>query len=234
MLEKEPTNSDIRLVLAGQQFRLGKIEDAKKTILPYLSLTPTTDFQWKILLLYFQITRVEAFALKETDPRRHEKEATLKSLLSILVKSPKLSPEEQADLADDALALNLPMEADTLYKMAIERGVKKPASFFAKAGMSALFIKDYEGSAKAYLIAMQKSVPINDKRIYFIKAMDSLNAEGAAKHALDVAEENIDGLKEDKATLIYLAKLALMAGQPKVAQTYVSQVLQLQYRDIPE
>ena len=83
-------------------------------------------------------------------------------------------------------------------------------------------------------MAMKKSTSIDEKRLYYLKALDSLRAGGAESSALEFAQKNIDGLENDKKTLIYLAKLAIWAGKQQVAEQYMNQLLQIKYRGSAE
>lgn len=234
LLAKDPSNLDLQMSLAEQEFQLGEIQEAKKIISPSLTLEPNSDFQWRILWLYFQITRVETFALPQESSQRQEKTSILKQVLSVLLLSPYLTADEQARLADDALALDLPEMANSLYKLAIDRHVKRGIAFFIKAARTALFTKDYPRSAQFFILAMKRSNTLKNKQLYFKKAVDSLNLSGNETKALKFAQENIDGLAQDTSTLAYLAKLALEAGEQKIAEQYTDQLLQLQYQDAKE
>ena len=162
------------------------------------------------------------------------KESILKQVLSVLLQSPYLSANEQAHLADDALALDLPEIANSFYKIAIDRHVNRGRAFFVKAARTALFTKDYQKSAQFFILAMKQRPTLKDKRLYYKKAVTSLKLSGVETEALKFAQENIDGLARDTNTLAYLAKLALEAGQQKTAEQYTDQLLQLQYRDTTE
>lgn len=230
LVENNPKDMNLRWNLAQQQFQVGQIEDAKKTIAPLVTFKPNTQFQWRTLWLYYKIISIEAFQLKEKSLPRKEKEAILKSLRGILAQSPQLTSSELIELADSALAYEQPALANELYRKITLLPGTQSIAFYAKAGRAALYIKDYQGSANFYLTAMQKSTSIDEKRLYYTKALDSLSAGGVESKALEFAQKNIDGLEKDKNTLIYLAKLALRVGQQKAAEQYINQLLQLNYR----
>lgn len=229
LIAVEPTNLKLKMKLAEEEFQTGKIAEAKKFITPYITLQPRTEFQWQVLLLNYRIIRIEAFELREGDPRRKQKLNTLRSLLVILRKSPYLSASEQGNLGDEALTLDAPELANFYYQLALKNKIERPAQFFAKAGTAALYAHDYLSSAEFYLIAMQKSASREEKRIYFIHGVNGLLASGDVKASLDYAQKNIDGLKNDRKILIYLAKIALQGGQQSMAESYVNQLMQLHF-----
>ncbi|KTC85782.1 MULTISPECIES: tetratricopeptide repeat protein [Legionella] len=234
LIAKDPTNVALRMNLAKQNLVLGELQEAKQALAPLISFSPTSETQWRALWLYYQIYRVETFQLRPNTLTRREKENYLKSLQTLLANSPYLTSDEQVQLADEALSTNTPEVADVLYKKVMLRDKKRPIAFYVKAAKAAMFVKDYEGSAEFYRMAMEKSTKTEDKRLYFTKALNSLSASGDPTKTLAFAEKNIDGLKEDQATLFYITKVALRAGQQRVAEQFVGQLLHLQYQDLPE
>lgn len=234
LIAKDPSNTDLKLILAQQQFHMGKVQAAKKTILSFINTPTNSDIRWRTLWLIYSITRVEAFEFKEDDPKRAEKVAALIQMLPLLEKSPFLNNEDKASVADDALAFDQPYIANNLYKSLIQLHLKMSVSFYEKAGKAALYVEDYENSAQSYLAAMKASTSIDDKRFYFMKAVESLNFAGVAANTLAFAQKNIDGLKNDNQTLSFLANIALSASRQKDAQEYINQVLQLHYQDSSE
>jgi tetratricopeptide (TPR) repeat protein len=232
LITKDPDNIPIKVVLAKQEIQLGRVNDARAVIEPYVNQIPHSALQWNILWLYYQITRIEAFALKENDPQRIKKSDILKALLTTLMKSPYLTGEQAALMAEDSLAFNFTENAASFYKIAInDKHIKKSARFFAQAGKAMLYVKDYQNSSDYFLMAMQHSMTLEQKRKYYINAVDSLVSGGITSTALTFAAQHIDGLTSDPVTLIYLSKLALKANQQKAAEHYISSVLQLQYRE---
>lgn len=229
LVAKDPTNVALKISLAKQMLQLGKVKEMKALLAPLVTTTPITQTQWKILWFYYQANRIEAFELSKKNPERLKKEAVLKTLLPLLAKSHFLTADEAGFLAEDALAFNLPAVSVTFFSMAVELHIKKPASFYGKAAMAALFGKAYETSSRFALIAMQKSRTIEEKRKYFIQGANSLLAQGTPEKAFVFVQKNSDGLQEDKASLLYMASLAMQARQQQQAEIYISKVLQLQY-----
>lgn len=234
LLALHPDNSELALALVQQEFALGDHAAAEHDIAPYLTATPQTTLQWKTLWIYYQIVRAQTYALLENNPERRNREAALAKLLSQLAASPLLTANNIAQLAQDALALDQVQLAMGFYRLAAQHPESQSASFFAQAGKTALFVSDYAASAQFYLLAMQKSGTIDLKRDYFAQAINSLAASGHADAIITFANAHIDGLAQDKATLLLLAKTALRADRPDRAQEYIREVLQLQYQTRPE
>lgn len=231
LIEKDPSNIKLKVYLAEQELQIGEVQNSKKLIEPYISLTPDSELQWKILWLHYQLIRVQAFELNSKSPERIAMEAQLTELLPVITKSPYLSLDQVIKLADDSLAFDRPQYAVKLYKLAISKHKKMPTSFYTNAGKAALYVKDYQSSADFYLLAMQQSVTLDEKRLNYINAINSLKLQGTELVALNFAQKHIDGLKNDKSTLLYLVNVALQASQQKLAEKYVNQLLQLRYQE---
>ena len=231
LIEEYPSNVAMKLGLAEQEIKLGNMTEANTLIAPYITLTPTSKIQWKVLFLHYQVIRIGAFSLGEKNPKRIHDEELLKQLLPILVNSPWLTADETAILAKDSLAFNQPRLAVAFYKLTINKQGKQSSTFFSEAGRAALYIGDYESSAMFYLLAMHNSTQRAVRRICYFKAIDSLKLSGKVGRALDVAQHSIDGLMNDKKTLILLTQLANEAGENKVAEQYVKRIVQLRYKE---
>ncbi len=222
----QPQNMELKLALAEQELKLGNVSNTANIIAPYITLSPHSPEQWKVLWLHYQVTKTQAFALPEKSPVRLADEKILRQLLPILAQSPDSNVQMIDSLAQDALALGEVKTALILYKTAAKFPGHNSPEFFAQAGKTALFISDYQDSAEFYLLAMQKSTSIDDQRNYFIAALKSLMAGAKFNDALKFSEKNINGLAKDPTTLIFLAKMALSADKPDVAQRYIKRVLQ--------
>jgi len=231
LVKQEPNNIMLKISLAKQLFETGEVQKANNIIEPFITNSPETEAQWNALALYYQIIRSKAFELSEKSSARKQDEAILQAMLLILVNSPYLSANDAAALANDALAFDKPQTAITLYKSSLKSGKNQSVSFYETSAKAALFVSDYKTSAQFYLLAMQNSDTIEQKRFYFMKAVDSLKASGNPASALELAKNNIGNLAKDKSILIYLAKVAIGANQPKIAEYYITQALQLQYEE---
>ena len=229
MIVKNPNDLDLKISLAKQEIFLGELQQANNLIMPYVTWQPTTDLQWQILSLYYQIVRIEAFALQKDDPLRRRKEELLTHLLPILERSPTLTIAEGKMFIMDSLSFDNPQLAILFYKKSLNFSWQKSRYFYATAGLVALFINDYQDSAKFYLLAMQESNTLVDQRKYYFKAVNSLKLSGNAKLALNFALKHLGDLKADQKTQIMLATLATEADNIEVADYFIQKLLQLRY-----
>jgi len=84
---------------------------------------------------------------------------------------------------------------------------------------------DYRKAAAFCFHGMKQSVTLEKRRELFFRAVRTLQAGNLPKEAFEAGERNIDGLYFDRATLIFLTKVGLAAGQPARAQRLVRRAL---------
>ena len=84
LLAADPDNKEIKLELAGQEFEISQLEQAKQRIESELVAEPKNRIEWGFLLLHFQISKTETYALKEHSQQRMEREGLLVQLLQKL------------------------------------------------------------------------------------------------------------------------------------------------------
>ena len=90
---------------------------------------------------------------------------------------------------------------------------------------SALAAGDYRKSAHLLFDAMDRETSIDRRRQLFLKAIRTLQSGNLLDEALAAADRNIDGLANDRTTLLSLTRLALAANRPVKAQEYVKRAL---------
>lgn len=223
-------NQDKKIKQVQRQIDVDDINSAKLALLPQLTFSPKNKIQWKILALYYQAIRKEAFGLPQGSGLRIKNEITMEKILPILAHSPILSVNQAQALAEDALAHNEPKTTLMFYDRILSTGVYRAVHFYVNVATIAFFVGDYPKSAKYFFLAMQKSNTIDQKRIYFVDAVNALTADGKPEKSLQVAIKNIDGLNNDKQTLLFLSRLALSSNNVDLAEKYITQVIQLHFQ----
>ena len=234
MVEKYPNNPTYKILLANQELSVGNIDYAQQLVTPYFSNDPKTAVGWLAAWSQYLITRTQAFRLPENNAQRKAFEATMKTQVPVLTRSPYLGTDEALTLASDAAALGLVKEAVIIYQRLVTTPINEvPAKTFAKAGQIALFISDYRASADLYFAAQARTIDRTKQREYFILAIESLQHGNLMKEALAAASTHLGDLSDDNTTISFLANVALKAGQPEAAQDYAVQMLKLEYRSNP-
>ncbi|QBR83789.1 hypothetical protein E3983_05145 [Legionella israelensis] len=138
-----------------------------------------------------------------------------------------LSANQDIQLAEDALGLDNPPLALSLYERAIHKAPDQNAYFYTKVAQTALWAKQCVKSAEYYFIAQHKSQTLNDKRYLFVRAVRLLIGCNEYELAIRMAERNIGILRQDALTYEVLTNLALSADQPEKAKLFVLKLLQL-------
>lgn len=229
MVALQPNNADLKIALAQQELGAGHLNDAQAIITAYLTPIPYSAAQWKALWIYYQIIRIKAYALQPNNPQRQNYTAIIKSFIPLLVQSNYLTNADRDLLAQDALSFNQVKMGISLYKINTRLNSNRPASYFIHAAKVSLFVSDYQTSADFYLLAMQKSKHLTQKRDNFIAALKSLMSGDLYSQAIDFIQENIDGLSGDDTTILFITNMALAAGKPAVAEKYIKQIIHLTY-----
>ena len=97
----------------------------------------------------------------------------------------------------------------------------KPDDEAAKVQMSG----DYRKASELFFKAMKKSHNLAKRRELFFRAVQTLQAGNLPKEAFEAGERNIDGLHSDRATLVFLTRIGMAAGQPARAERLVRRAL---------
>ncbi len=84
---------------------------------------------------------------------------------------------------------------------------------------------DYRRGAAICFGLMKQADTLAKRRELLFRAVRMLQAGNLPKEAFEAGERNIDGLKSDRATLIFLTRVGLAAGEPARAQRLVRRAL---------
>jgi len=97
----------------------------------------------------------------------------------------------------------------------------QPYDEAAKAQMAG----DYRKAAAICFERMKQADTIAKRRALFFRAVRILQAGNLPLEAFDAGERHMGGLSSDRATLVFLTKVGLAAGQPARAQRLVKKAL---------
>jgi len=86
---------------------------------------------------------------------------------------------------------------------------------------------DYRATAGRYFEQMELAGTLSKRRELFFRAVRTLQAGNLPLEALNAGEMHLDGLSSDRATLIFLTRVSLAAGQPARAQRLIRRALDL-------
>uniref|UniRef100_A0A831XLB1 TPR domain protein n=1 Tax=Geobacter metallireducens TaxID=28232 RepID=A0A831XLB1_GEOME len=84
---------------------------------------------------------------------------------------------------------------------------------------------DYRAAAAICFSAMGKAATVAQRRELFMKGVRTLQSGNLPLEALRAGERHLDGLSDDRSTLIFLTRVSLAANQPARAEYYIRKAL---------
>lgn len=221
LLQVDPGNRNIRLLLARQEIAFGNFARAKQLIGPLRS-DESSSIRWEALWTIYEVSFNETFAHREQSPMRIDGVTQLRKMIAEMEDGPwgKVQMER---LARDSLALGSPQAALRFsYRLS---QIEKTSKSAAESAKMALACGEYRRSAELYFLAMSRETAIDGRRKWFVAAVKSLQAGNLAEEALQAGERHLAGLGNDRDTLIFMARVALAAGKGRIAQSYLKRLL---------
>ena len=221
LLQVDPGNRNIRLLLARQEIAFGNFARAKQLISPLRS-AESPAIRWEALWTTYEITFNETFTHREQSPMRLDGLAQLRKMLAEMADGPWEKAQLER-LARDSLALGSQQAA---FKFSARlSGIEKTPKSAADSARMALAGGEYRRSAEFYFLAMSRETTLEGRRKWFIAALKSLQAGNLPEEALAAGEKHLSGLGNDRDTLMFMARLALAAGKGRIAQSYLKRLL---------
>lgn len=207
--------------LLKQQIKLGQVASAKKSLATFEKITQNKE-PAKTRWYHYQILRQHFFSLKPKDKNyKIEKKKLLTAINQLHIE--KLNDGQIEQVASDALGIGALHSADILLTQAIKKYPLSSVALYQQAARVKLYLEQYNDSAKLLFTAMNRSS--NNKAKLFIQAVKTIEYGGNAKYALEQALSHITSITSTKQANIYMARLALRANQPAVAEKYIMKVL---------
>lgn len=116
---------------------------------------------------------------------------------------------------------------EALLKPAVSpSAVPKPLTSDSSAA-AAIARRDYRGAAAINFAEMLKSRDLSQRRRFFLSGVRALQSGNLIAEALAAGEKHINGLADDKDTLLFMARLALAANRPDRSQFYIRRALRM-------
>lgn len=233
LLVNSPNDKSIKLKIIEQHIGLGNLKTAAEQLRPFLLLPRTNKYYWQAQWLIYQLTYANAIEILR---KQQKDQKVLKIVFPLQTKerlltqmkqlsNAPLSPVQLAIIAKRSLEMENPTMAKDIYQRLAKIKPPKDPKVLDNYAKVAIYASAYEIAADYYFQAQQYSRNLNDKRKYFLLALQSLLYGDKAKQAIAIAPKKIGKLKNDKEVLTYLARLALGGQQPKIALMYIKQVL---------
>lgn len=223
LLRLYPKDVQLRLLLIEQEIALGELDKAQANMLPLrhnLSFNVRASMTW----LNYQFNKQLFYTTASTDPKRPALLSKVRAENRSLATRIK-DPQQLLLLAQDALSLNDPQAAYDIYMRLLKTPQLNSGIWLEAAGRTALSVGQYVSSAEFYIAAMKNTSILNQQRVYYKAAINSLLAGSMPEAALKLAMAFYQKSYTNNDMLLYMAHLAVLAGHPEIAQGYLQQLL---------
>lgn len=212
-------NADAAILLTKAQQNELDIRTTEARLLP---LTDTGDARQRTEA-WFMLARAYEKALA-ANPDARERKRLSAQLTDMLQKATKEKiPASLARLfAASAFELSLP-RLGFYFLEQIETGLS--AKTLAHYAQESLGKGEYGVAAEYFLKARDQTIDLEEARRLFQNGVGTLMAASRFKEAMVAAELHLGNLESDPATLRYLARTALTAGEPELAARYARRLV---------
>jgi hypothetical protein len=228
LLRTDPDNPRLRLLVANNLLRNGRLAELRETLEPALASADPAVQREALWLLWLAAN--QAPQAEQAEARQRQRRAELKRLgLSLLVVEP--SPERLAQVAGSLLALGEQERAMTVFRQLEAQAPGTLLAQLEQAATQALARADHAAAAEIHLVARRQAADPDARRTYFLAAMRDLESGNRVADALALAERELAELADDRAVLLELVRLARAAGRPDVAERYVRRLLRMSLRN---
>ena len=223
-LKADPASLGLRSALVEQLVRLGSFGEAREALMPMLlssNLALRLDAQW----LELKMREQEVFA--STSEMGHTLAIqSMHDQLALLIGMPQDSAHLLI-LGRKALSAGSSAIAVKAFQQLAARPDELEPQIYAEAARASIGIGNYTTAADLYFRAMQQSRQIDERRGYFMTALNTLQADGQYGAIVSIADRHLGPLANDTPTLMFLARLAQAANQLDAAERYAKRLLQL-------
>ena len=210
-LQAKPDDHQLRLVLAQTWLNSGCYRRALLVLNGFRADLPE-EVQREFNSLRYEILK-EQLQLEEGTAVERE---SFKKLARIKITTTQ-NDQELSRLEYDTATLGL---TDLAKAAGQRRRQLHPAPATAQATA-----ETYRNDATAAFTAMEQTTGIAERRSYFLKGVRTLQAGNLTVEALKQGERHLGPLAEDQETLMVMTRIALAAGKPEKAQTFIRRAL---------
>lgn len=207
-------NADIAILLAKFQQQALDLTTLESALMPWVNSLDARQRAEVRIMLFNGYEKALATDLQSTERARIRTQLT-----NLLQKAAEENNPEGLvrNFAASAFRLDLPrLGLKFLEKVEVGQSSKVLAQY----GQAALGRGDHALSAEYFLMARDQAVDQDEARGLFQAGIAALMAASQFKLAMAAAEQHLGSLRQDPATLRYLARSALAAGEPVQAGRY--------------
>ena len=225
-LRAKPDDHYLRILLAQRFFDKGQIREARQTLAPIFKIkTLEMKLQAKSEVLLLDILERQ---LWQFTPKSAEFINAQRHYLKQLRKVSHFEwPTARLEVfAKNAYAFGDTVLARELYYQLIYNAKDVNLVWFDRIAQLYLAEGHYRSAARTYFQAMPYSSSLQQRRSYFLSGVKALQSGNLWPDAMTAAQTYAGVLLQDPSILEFLARLALSANRPDLAQHYVSLLLQ--------
>lgn len=221
LLRTEPDNVDLRMLLARRQMLAGQFRSADFT-LRGVDRHASDPQHVSLRRLRYEIAEQRYFATPERD-----RDALLEPMRVALATAvgDARSREDWAWLAARAQSCGAGEVARRAYVELARHG--EADRWLEQAARAELALGHHTAAAELFLAAQDAASSLERARSLFFDALHTYQAGDRADLALRAAHDRLDRVGADREMLLYLARLALAAGNLGEAEAYARRLLRL-------
>ena len=220
LLRTDPHNTELRMLLAEKKYALREA-DAARELTASLAADPDADIRRRALMLDYRMVSATAWSRPDAEAR-----GLLEAALARMTRE-DWPPADLVFLMREARSAGANGITRAFASRIAAAASGQAPEVIAEAAQVALGSGEYDAAAQLMLLARSRADTPQLRREYYRGAVAALQAGNRPADALALAEANLGELEGDDATLIYLARLALAAGNPAKAQLYMRRLMRL-------
>ena len=224
-LRAKPDDQHLRLQLALHQHETGQVFRAWTTLQPVLA-SPALDEhdRYRAELLHLNLLEKLLWAERADSAIFMRRQKEFIEQLRILSRSPRFD-DRLEHFAAKAYAMGEIHLARNLYLRLITSDRPRNLNWYRQIAVLALADSQPAMAGRILLLGLDLTPTPEQRRILFLEAMRHFQAANRLEEALNAARLRLGSLADDPVTLEALARLALAANRPDIAEYYVSLLL---------
>ena len=189
LLRTEPSNQELRVLLAEKHMAMGKAADAREALAPLLA-SPDDGIRRRALMLDLRIAVRDVQARKQGDPGRAVLAARAAKLVAAMA-GEAWAPQELVYLTRQARALGDAALAGRLIARLLERRDSLPPAFLTESAAIELGEGDYREASLLYFAARDRTADPAERRELWFKGVAALQSGNLPAEALAAAERHL-------------------------------------------
>ena len=227
LVDLRTKNVELIFTLA-RSYLAASLPDKAQHALDHLQGTLPPRQAKSALTLQYEVRRQQLKALRPDDSRWPAARIKYADQVDRLLQAGTTSGELQRYQADAGRLGDMETAhrlALLLQKDAVSGRASPPLSESGETKADDAVVRGDYRTAAAVLFQHMHSAPPGEKRKFFLAGVRTLQSGNLLNEALIAAETHLNGLAEDRQTLVYLSRLALAANRPDRAQHYIRRAL---------